>query len=63
MELVLMLAVTLDCILCHVVGPGYETSNVVVTFFGLGWTTRVAKRPDVAPREADWNGQNMNVIE
>ena len=24
MELVLMLAVTLDCILCHVVGPGYQ---------------------------------------
>ena len=32
MELVLMLAVTLDCILCHVVGPGYETNLSLFAF-------------------------------
>ena len=37
MELVLMLAVTLDCILCHIVGPGYETSNVVGRTSYLFW--------------------------
>ena len=30
MELVLMLAVTLDCILCHVVGPGYYMRLVML---------------------------------